>query len=78
MSSNLYDAGYHEITNIDFSPIVINEMKKKNTKRLKMKWEVMDMLQMKYGFSTLLNLVFLCLYEHSPTSLSFPFPLHPS
>eukprot|EP00026_Physarum_polycephalum_P003144 Phypoly_transcript_03153.p1 GENE.Phypoly_transcript_03153~~Phypoly_transcript_03153.p1 ORF type:complete len:779 (+),score=240.35 Phypoly_transcript_03153:50-2338(+) len=48
LSSNLYDAGYHEITNIDFSPIVINEMKKKNAKRLKMKWEVMDMLQTKY------------------------------
>jgi len=56
LSSNLYDAGFHEITNIDFSPIVINEMKKKTAKRIKMKWEVMDMLQMKYAIHLLYKL----------------------
>ncbi len=57
LSTKLYQAGFQNITNIDFSPIVIEEMKKKNTKYPKMKWEVMDMLHMKY-------VIFLSLKNH--------------
>lgn len=43
ISTDLYDNGYTNITNIDFSPLVIQEMKRKNTTRLSMAWEVADM-----------------------------------
>jgi SAM-dependent methyltransferase len=45
-SSLLYDDGYHRITNIDFSELVIEEMKVKNISRHKMKWLVQDMTNM--------------------------------
>lgn len=52
LSSEMYDDGYTNITNIDFSPVVIKEMQQKNKKRNKMKWEVMDVTNMQYENSS--------------------------
>lgn len=51
-SSLLYDDGYHRITNIDFSELVIEEMKVKNISRHKMKWLVQDMTIMSKSLVT--------------------------
>lgn len=45
-SSDLYDCGYHYITNIDYSHVVIEKMKVKNMNRAEMKWIQMDMKDM--------------------------------
>lgn len=45
-SALLYDDGNHRITNIDFSELVINEMKIKNSSRVSMRWLVQDMTNM--------------------------------
>ena len=46
-SADLYDAGYEQITNIDYSPTVIRDMRAKHaTTRPKMQWMVMDMTDM--------------------------------
>lgn len=42
-SSDLYDKGFTDITNLDFSELVIYEMKIKNMYRTEMKWEIGDM-----------------------------------
>ncbi|KAG9300233.1 hypothetical protein G9A89_011306 [Geosiphon pyriformis] len=43
LSEELYDVGYKNITNIDFSPVVINQMHERCSKTHgQMKWEVMD------------------------------------
>jgi spermidine synthase len=43
LSSELYDLGYHNITNVDYSEFVIEEMIKKNqSTRPLMKWDVGD------------------------------------
>lgn len=48
-SSQLYDAGFPNITNIDFSSSVIEEMRSKHaTSRPSMKWEVQDMTSMHF------------------------------
>ena len=47
-SENMYDDGYHNIYNIDISKNVINIMKKRNEKRPKMSFEVMDVRDLKY------------------------------
>jgi len=41
-SSDLYDAGYHQITNIDSVDVLINDMKQKNLSRDHMKWITRD------------------------------------
>lgn len=48
-SADLYDCGFSNIVNIDFSPEVIAQMKKKNEDRPKMRWEVMDMTNMAFS-----------------------------
>mmetsp|Transcript_10757 Transcript_10757/g.16344 ORF Transcript_10757/g.16344 Transcript_10757/m.16344 type:complete len:761 (-) Transcript_10757:16-2298(-) len=49
-SSNLYDSGYHNIVNIDFSEEVIKSMLEQNAaSRPDMKWEVMDMTSLSYS-----------------------------
>ena len=45
-SSDLYDDGYTNIVNIDYSQNVIEKMKLKNSHRNKMTWVVMDMTNM--------------------------------
>ncbi|CAD7700713.1 unnamed protein product [Ostreobium quekettii] len=49
LSSQMYDDGIHNITNIDFSKVVIREMLSKNVRsRPQMKWMVMDMTKMRF------------------------------
>lgn len=45
-SSDLYDQGYRNIVNLDFSEVVIAEMREKNAAREGMTWEVGDMTNM--------------------------------
>jgi SAM-dependent methyltransferase len=45
-SSDLYDEGYQNIVNLDFSELVIEEMVAKNISRSGMKWDVGDMTNM--------------------------------
>lgn len=50
-SNQLYDAGYHNIYNIDYSDLVIKEMKEKNLhKRESMTWEIGDVTNMESLF----------------------------
>ena len=47
LSGSMYDSGYLNLTNIDFSKPVIADMMKKNLRqRPKMRWKVMDMTAM--------------------------------
>eukprot|EP01033_Poteriospumella_lacustris_P000051 gene51-32_t len=45
-SSDLYDQGYQSIVNVDFSELVIQEMKIKNMFRSEMQWDIGDMTDM--------------------------------
>ena len=49
-SHNMYDSGYRNIRNLDYSSVVINEMilKNANNKRPGMFWDLGDMTQMNY------------------------------
>ncbi|KAK6122905.1 hypothetical protein DH2020_043371 [Rehmannia glutinosa] len=47
LSEHLYDAGFRNITNVDFSKVVISDMLRRNVReRPGMKWRVMDMTSM--------------------------------
>ena len=49
ISEEMYDEGYLNIFNMDISQVCIDLMKTRNkTKRPKMKWEVMDVMDLKY------------------------------
>ncbi|KAF5192434.1 Methyltransferase-like protein [Thalictrum thalictroides] len=53
LSENLYDAGFHGITNIDFSKVVISDMLRRNVRtRPDMRWRVMDMTHMQFTDDT--------------------------
>eukprot|EP00250_Pteridium_aquilinum_P008175 c17737_g1_i1 orf=280-2520(-) len=53
LSARLYDVGFKNIVNIDFSKKVIAEMLKKHMRqRPEMKWRVMDMTDMKFSDAT--------------------------
>ncbi|PVV02673.1 hypothetical protein BB560_002859 [Smittium megazygosporum] len=47
LSEDMYNDGYHRITNTDFSPIVISQMSQR-CEHLQMEWQVMDILDLKY------------------------------
>jgi SAM-dependent methyltransferase len=47
-SSDLYDKGFQNVVNLDFSELVIQEMVEKNTARTKMLWHVGDMTKLNY------------------------------
>lgn len=48
LSEEMYHDGFRCITNIDFSPVVIDKMAIKHKKCSEMKWLVMDILDMKF------------------------------
>ncbi|OMJ30127.1 Methyltransferase-like protein 13 [Smittium culicis] len=48
LSEDMYNDGYSEIVNIDFSEVVIDQMKERCSQTT-MKWEVMDVLDLKYN-----------------------------
>ena len=47
-SENMYDDGYHDIQNIDISKELINSMKERNKNRPGLKYELMDVFNMKF------------------------------
>ncbi|KAK9806887.1 hypothetical protein WJX72_006435 [[Myrmecia] bisecta] len=50
LSADMYDAGLTDITNVDFSPVVVRAMMAKNLRqRPRMKWLVMDMTATKFA-----------------------------
>ncbi|KAH7683107.1 Endothelin-converting enzyme 1 protein [Dioscorea alata] len=50
VSEKLYDAGYRQITNIDFSKVVVSDMLRRNVRsRPEMRWRVMDMTEMQFA-----------------------------
>ncbi|EPS66487.1 hypothetical protein M569_08289, partial [Genlisea aurea] len=50
LSQHLYDSGLKNITNIDFSKVVISDMLRRNVRqRPEMKWRVMDMTHMLFA-----------------------------
>lgn len=56
LSEHLYDAGFHGITNVDFSKVVISDMLRRNVRdRPDMRWRVMDMTNMQVICSTNVN-----------------------
>ncbi|XP_052189283.1 uncharacterized protein LOC127799356 isoform X2 [Diospyros lotus] len=53
LSEHLYDAGFKDITNIDFSKVVISDMLRRNVRsRPGMRWRVMDMTGMQFADGT--------------------------
>ncbi|CBI17265.3 unnamed protein product, partial [Vitis vinifera] len=49
LSEHLYDAGFHGITNVDFSKVVISDMLRRNVRsRPDMRWRVMDITSMQF------------------------------
>ncbi len=48
----MYDDGFHNMENMDISPVVIDQMKERNTNREGMTWEVMDVRDLKYAPNT--------------------------
>ncbi|PWA03447.1 hypothetical protein BB558_000381 [Smittium angustum] len=47
LSEDMYNDGYHNIVNIDFSEVVITQMQER-CKDTPMQWQVMDILDLKY------------------------------
>ncbi|KAG6550172.1 hypothetical protein Mapa_008129 [Marchantia paleacea] len=53
LSADMYDAGFTDITNIDFSRVVISEMLRQHVRsRPRMRWLVMDMTKMQFSDSS--------------------------
>ncbi|XP_048610636.1 eEF1A lysine and N-terminal methyltransferase [Brassica napus] len=59
LSEHLYDAGLRDVTNVDFSKVVISDMLRRNIRsRPEMRWRVMDITKMQLGdecFDTVLD-----------------------
>ncbi|EYU33171.1 hypothetical protein MIMGU_mgv11b017246mg [Erythranthe guttata] len=57
LSEHLYDEGFRNITNVDFSKVVIQAMMKRNIKvRPEMRWRVMDITNIQFRFGWKINL----------------------
>lgn len=53
LSEHLYDAGFHDITNLDFSKVVISDMLRRNVRdRPLMRWRVMDITSIQFADRT--------------------------
>ncbi|KAI8538084.1 hypothetical protein RHMOL_Rhmol09G0074200 [Rhododendron molle] len=53
LSEHLYDSGFTDITNIDFSKVVISDMLRRNVRsRPGMRWRVMDMTNVQFADET--------------------------
>eukprot|EP01111_Echinosteliopsis_oligospora_P010567 TRINITY_DN3323_c0_g1_i1.p1 TRINITY_DN3323_c0_g1~~TRINITY_DN3323_c0_g1_i1.p1 ORF type:complete len:217 (-),score=58.68 TRINITY_DN3323_c0_g1_i1:18-668(-) len=48
LSGKMHEEGFHQIYNIDFSPVLIDDMIKKHSSCSDMKWLVMDAMQMDF------------------------------
>lgn len=60
LSEHLYDAGFRDVTNVDFSKVVISDMLRRNIRsRPEMRWRVMDITKMQVLVALFLNLFFL-------------------
>jgi ubiquinone/menaquinone biosynthesis C-methylase UbiE len=57
-STDFYDKGFHNLINLDFSELVIDEMKNKTTDRKEMKWVVGDMTDLSTYSDSSINVVF--------------------
>ena len=44
----MYDQGFRQIYNMDISSVCITQMAERNKSRPEMKWEVMDVRELKY------------------------------
>lgn len=59
LSEHLYDAGLRDVTNVDFSKVVISDMLRRNIRsRPEMRWRVMDITKLQLGdesFDTVLD-----------------------
>ncbi|GAA5839018.1 hypothetical protein JCM11251_007854 [Rhodosporidiobolus azoricus] len=53
LSRDMYDDGYHNIRNIDYSPIVIEKMAKVNAERAGMTWTVADIRDLPFPSSSI-------------------------
>lgn len=61
LSEHLYDAGLKNITNVDFSKVVISDMLRRNVReRPEMKWRVMDMTSMQVIFASISVFMLVC------------------
>jgi len=52
LSEDMYDDGYKNITNIDFSPVIIERMSARNHSRPEMQWLVMDIRDLTFEDET--------------------------
>jgi SAM-dependent methyltransferase len=59
LTEHLYDAGFRDITNVDFSKVVISDMLRRNIRtRPELRWRVMDITKMQLAdesFDTVLD-----------------------
>lgn len=44
----MYRDGYHSITNIDYSPVVIENMKNRSPEAQSMQWMIMDVQELRF------------------------------
>mmetsp|Transcript_1915 Transcript_1915/g.4362 ORF Transcript_1915/g.4362 Transcript_1915/m.4362 type:complete len:737 (+) Transcript_1915:294-2504(+) len=58
LSEDMYAAGFHQVTSIDFSEVVIEEMRARATDKPGLKYEVMDFLAMESSWDKTFDLVF--------------------
>ena len=52
MSSKMYHDGYRDITNIDYSTVVIKKMREKYKSINSLRWDVIDITDMKFETET--------------------------
>jgi len=48
LSEEMYRDGYHSITNIDYSPVVIENMKNRSPEAQSMQWMIMDVQELRF------------------------------